>query len=121
TEFFAEIVVKATAPNAMEPVHATTSSGASCPPCGTKDHLNAFEHAIETRDLLIEMVQAGARYLVHAYAPIRGRRNSPLSLHQSGFQQALKRRVERALLNLQQVVGRSCMCCTSAYPCEGCR
>jgi hypothetical protein len=90
TEFFAEIIVKATAEDAMKPVHAATSPAASRPSCGTKDHLNAFQHAVEAGDLLIEMTQAGARYLVNPHTAIRRRRNSPISRDQ----QALKSWVE---------------------------
>src|ERR1700722_11985172 len=65
---------------------------------------DAFQHLIETGYLAFQVLSAGWSNPVGAY-PTVARRNLPLSFDQLFSQQSLQSRIERAFLDLQQIVG----------------
>lgn len=65
---------------------------------------NAFEHAFKARNFVLQVFGAGGRELVNANTAVSGR-DGPLGLKEFGLEKALESWVERALLDLQRVVG----------------
>jgi hypothetical protein len=70
---------------------------------GIEDQGDAFKHAFEAGSLLFQMAQTGGGDLISA-DPAVGGRDTPLRLHELGFEQALERRIERSFFHLEQVV-----------------
>src|SRR5580698_10093786 len=71
---------------------------------GIQDQADAFEHAFEAGDFALQVAQAGGGDLIGADAAVGGG-EAPLGLDQLGLEQPLESWVERALLDLEQVVG----------------
>ncbi len=69
---------------------------------GRKDEGDAFEHLLEAGHLALQMFGPVGRNAVGSHPAIGGG-NRPFGVDQAGFQQALERGVERALLHLKQI------------------
>jgi hypothetical protein len=70
---------------------------------GRQDSSDSFEHPLETRDFLLEVLRACIRDLVNSDAAVR-RRHAPACFNQTALEHALQRRVERPFFHLQEVV-----------------